>query len=87
MTSSTPTASSASPRRPARRSSDVAALGSATVRHVLAPLVVGADPFDTLPLWERMYARLRDYGQKGIAPTTSGARTWRTVAALGSGGP
>jgi D-galactarolactone cycloisomerase len=40
---------------------------AATVRHVLAPLVVGADPFDTLPLWERMYARLRDYGQKGIA--------------------
>jgi D-galactarolactone cycloisomerase len=40
---------------------------AATVRHVLAPLVVGADPFDTLPLWERVYARLRDYGQKGIA--------------------
>lgn len=37
------------------------------VRHVLSPLVVGEDPFETLPLWERMYARLRDYGQKGFA--------------------
>ncbi len=39
---------------------------AAIVRHLLAPLVVGADPFDTLPLWERMYARTRDHGQKGV---------------------
>jgi D-galactarolactone cycloisomerase len=40
---------------------------AAIVRHVLAPLLLGADPRDTLPLWERMYARTRDYGQKGFA--------------------
>jgi len=40
---------------------------AAIVRHVLTPLVIGADPFSTLPLWEQMYARLRDYGQKGFA--------------------
>ncbi len=40
---------------------------AAIVRHLLAPLVLGADPRDTLPLWERMYARTRDYGQKGFA--------------------
>lgn len=40
---------------------------AAIVRYVLAPLVVGADPFDSLPLWERMYSRTRDHGQKGFA--------------------
>lgn len=40
---------------------------AAIVRYVLAPLMVGADPFDSLPLWERMYARTRDHGQKGVA--------------------
>jgi D-galactarolactone cycloisomerase len=40
---------------------------AAIVRHVLAPLLLGADPLATLPLWESMYARLRDYGQKGFA--------------------
>jgi len=40
---------------------------AAIVQHVLAPLVIGGDPFATLPLWEQMYARTRDYGQKGFA--------------------
>jgi D-galactarolactone cycloisomerase len=40
---------------------------AAIVRHLLAPLVLGVDPCDTLPLWERMYAATRDYGQKGFA--------------------
>jgi D-galactarolactone cycloisomerase len=40
---------------------------AAIVQHVLAPLVVGTDPSATLPLWEQMYARTRDYGQKGFA--------------------
>ncbi|HEV2108413.1 MAG TPA: mandelate racemase/muconate lactonizing enzyme family protein, partial [Thermomicrobiales bacterium] len=40
---------------------------AAIVGHVLAPHVLGADPFATLPLWERMYACTRDYGQKGFA--------------------
>lgn len=40
---------------------------AAVVNHVLAPLVLRADPINTLPLWEQMYARLRDSGQKGFA--------------------
>ena len=39
---------------------------AAIVRHVLAPLILGEDPTATTPLWERMYARTRDYGQKGL---------------------
>lgn len=39
---------------------------AAIVAHVLAPLVLGADPCDTLPLWERMYARTRDSGRGGM---------------------
>jgi D-galactarolactone cycloisomerase len=33
---------------------------------VLAPLLLGADPRDTLPLWERMYARTRGSGRGGM---------------------
>lgn len=41
---------------------------SATIIDTLyAPMLIGADPTDTLPLWEHMYARTRDYGQKGFA--------------------
>ncbi len=40
---------------------------AAIVDYVLAPIVLGANPFNTLPLWEQMYARLRDFGQKGFA--------------------
>ncbi len=39
---------------------------AAIVAHVLAPLILGADPFDTLPLWERMYGRTRDNGRGGM---------------------
>lgn len=39
---------------------------AAIVEHVLAPLLIGADPRDTLPLWERMYGRTRDNGQGGM---------------------
>ena len=39
---------------------------AAIVAHVLAPLILGADPRDTLPLWERMYARTRDSGRGGM---------------------
>lgn len=40
---------------------------AAIIDSLLAPILLGADPSDTLPLWERMYARTRDYGQKGFA--------------------
>ena len=40
---------------------------AAIIDTLLAPLLIGADPRDTLPLWERMYARTRDYGRKGFA--------------------
>ena len=36
------------------------------VEHSLAPLLMGADPFATSALWERMYDVTRDYGQKGV---------------------
>lgn len=39
---------------------------AAIIDHVLAPLILGADPRDTLPLWERMYARTRDSGRGGM---------------------
>jgi D-galactarolactone cycloisomerase len=39
---------------------------AAIVRHVLAPLILGEDASATTPLWERMYAHTRDYGQKGL---------------------
>lgn len=39
---------------------------AAIVRHVLAPLIIGEDSAATAPLWERMYGRTRDYGQKGL---------------------
>jgi len=40
---------------------------AAIIDALLAPMLIGVDPTDTLPLWERMYARTRDYGQKGFA--------------------
>ena len=39
---------------------------AAIVAHVLMPLLLGADPRDTLPLWEQMYARTRDSGRGGM---------------------
>ena len=40
----------------------------AVIDTVYAPLILlGADPLDNEVLWERMYNRMRDYGQKGVA--------------------
>lgn len=40
----------------------------AVIDSVYTPLILrGADPLDNEPLWERMYNRMRDYGQKGVA--------------------
>jgi D-galactarolactone cycloisomerase len=40
----------------------------AVIDTVYTPLILlGADPFDNEALWERMYNRMRDYGQKGVA--------------------
>ena len=40
----------------------------AVIDSVYTPLILlGADPFDNEVLWERMYNRMRDYGQKGVA--------------------
>ncbi|MGH9657211.1 MAG: mandelate racemase/muconate lactonizing enzyme family protein, partial [Bryobacteraceae bacterium] len=38
---------------------------ASAVTDLLGPLVVGRDPRDTETLWELMYARTIDYGQKG----------------------
>jgi D-galactarolactone cycloisomerase len=39
---------------------------AAVISEILKPLLIGQDPFDREVLWERMYAKMRDYGQKGI---------------------
>jgi D-galactarolactone cycloisomerase len=40
----------------------------AVIDSVYTPLILlGADPFANEVLWERMYNRMRDYGQKGVA--------------------
>ncbi|MDH7499934.1 MAG: mandelate racemase/muconate lactonizing enzyme family protein, partial [candidate division NC10 bacterium] len=36
------------------------------ISKILTPLLLGQDPFDREVLWERMYAKTRDYGQKGF---------------------
>jgi D-galactarolactone cycloisomerase len=38
---------------------------AAAIRSTLAPLVVGADPLDVEPLWQRMYMGTRDFGMAG----------------------
>jgi D-galactarolactone cycloisomerase len=43
-----------------------ARLTTAAVRDFFAPLVVGRDPRDVEALWELMFVRSLDYGQKGI---------------------
>ncbi len=40
-------------------------ISSAVITHALTPLVVGADPLASGPLWHRMYHQTRDYGRKG----------------------
>ena len=39
---------------------------AAIISETLKPLLLGQDPFDREVLWEKMYAKMRDYGQKGI---------------------
>lgn len=38
----------------------------ATIDSILAPIILGQDPFDTECLWESMYSHTKDYGQKGV---------------------
>lgn len=39
----------------------------ATIDNIYAPMVVGMSPFDTQVIWDRLYNRLRDHGQKGLS--------------------
>jgi D-galactarolactone cycloisomerase len=41
------------------------AIAAAAVESALAPLLLGEDPRQIEPLWQRMYMRTRDYGMKG----------------------
>ena len=38
----------------------------AIVEKLYKPLMVGKDPFQSGVLWEELYNRFRDYGQKGV---------------------
>jgi len=40
-------------------------IAAAAIESALAPLLVGADPLQVEPLWQRMYMHTRDYGMKG----------------------
>jgi len=49
-------------------------IAAAAIEHALAPLLVGEDPRQIEPLWQRMYMRTRDYGMKGaMLAAVSGA--------------
>lgn len=39
---------------------------AAIISQILKPLIIGQDPLDREVLWEKMYAKTRDYGQKGL---------------------
>jgi D-galactarolactone cycloisomerase len=41
-------------------------LTAAVVEKAYAPMLVGRDPLDNEVIWEELYNRLRDHGQKGI---------------------
>ena len=43
-----------------------AAITAAIVREFLGPMILGHDPGAVESLWELMYARSIDYGQKGV---------------------
>lgn len=45
---------------------NVAIANKAIVERVIAPLVLGANPFDRERLWHKVYNLLRDHGQKGM---------------------
>jgi D-galactarolactone cycloisomerase len=36
------------------------------IESVYAPMIIGRDPFDTYVIWESLYNRVRDHGQKGV---------------------
>jgi D-galactarolactone cycloisomerase len=40
-------------------------IAAAAVESALKPLLLGADPLQVEPLWQRMYMHTRDYGMKG----------------------
>jgi D-galactarolactone cycloisomerase len=40
-------------------------IAAAAIETALEPLLVGADPLQIEPLWQRMYMHTRDYGMKG----------------------
>jgi D-galactarolactone cycloisomerase len=49
-------------------------IAASAIEHALAPLLVGEDPMQIEPLWQRMYMRTRDYGMKGaVLAAISGA--------------
>ena len=43
-----------------------AVVNKAIIDHVYKPIVMGRDPFDSEVIWEELYNRLRDHGQKGV---------------------
>ncbi|NMB16047.1 MAG: mandelate racemase/muconate lactonizing enzyme family protein [Firmicutes bacterium] len=43
-----------------------AELNAAVIEKGLAPMILGSDPFDVEVIWQSLYNRYRDYGQKGI---------------------
>ncbi|NNG06040.1 MAG: mandelate racemase/muconate lactonizing enzyme family protein [Inquilinus sp.] len=45
---------------------NVAIANKAIVERVIAPMVVGSDPFDRERIWHHVYNLLRDHGQKGM---------------------
>ncbi|MCR4425081.1 MAG: mandelate racemase/muconate lactonizing enzyme family protein [Firmicutes bacterium] len=42
-----------------------AELPKSVIEHVFGPMLIGEDPLNTEKLWQDMYCRTRDYGQKG----------------------
>jgi D-galactarolactone cycloisomerase len=50
-----------------------AAVNKAIIDNVYAPLVLGRDPFDSEVIWEELYNRVRDHGQKGMSVEASSA--------------
>ena len=45
---------------------NVAIANKTIVERVIAPMVLGANPFDREQIWHRVYNLLRDHGQKGM---------------------
>lgn len=39
---------------------------SSIIQHFLKPVVIGEDPLDIERVWEKLYNRSRDFGQKGM---------------------